>query len=324
MSTLTKVGLRSSRLIDARFAGLELESVRLARGQRRHRVESRYAFVFAKAGRGFLRAGTERYSSTRKLGYIFGPGCAWGAEAASHNEWHYRTIFIDQETLHDLVRRLGVPLDRLDPGAVCSFGAKTSDAAQRLFGQFAGDAPLLHRAAALMDFLAALRGELHRVGKGVARAHVLVSSASYLRAHRTETVRVSDLARVAALSRFHFHRVFRAAVGQPPHRYATALRIDYAERLLRDGHTVAEVAHLVGFCDQSHLHRVFRRCVGMTPGRYRQGYVVRDRPAITAATVFGYRCRNGEALLDLWKRLRAARATALTARSSKTPRTKGA
>jgi AraC-like DNA-binding protein len=318
------VGLRSSRLTDARFAGLELESVRLARGQRRHRVESRYAFVFPKAGRGFLRAGTERYSSTRNVGYVFGPGCAWGAEAASHNEWHYRTIFIDQETLHDLARRRGVPLDRLDPDAVWSFGAKTCDAAQRLFGQFAGDAALLHRAAALMDFLAALRWELHRVGRRVAKAHVLVSSANYMQAHWTETVRVADLARAAALSRFHFHRVFRATVGQPPHGYVTALRIEYAERLLRDGRPVAEAAHLAGFCDQSHLHRVFRRCVGMTPGRYRLGCVVPDRPAITAATVFGYRCRNGEALLDLWRRLRAARATALTARSSKTPRTEGA
>jgi AraC-like DNA-binding protein len=302
--------IRASRLTDARFAGLELESVRLARGERRYRVESRHAFVFPTAGRGCLCAGTDRYSSTRQSGYIFGPGCAWGAEAASYSEWRYCTIFIDQATLHDLAHRLGVSVDRLDPDAVCSFGAKTSEAARHLFGQFAGDAPLLHRAAALMDFLRALPRELRHLRGEIGRAHVLVSSASYMRAHWAETIGVSDLARAAALSRFHFHRVFRAAVGQPPHTYATALRVEHAERLLRDGHPVADAAHLAGFCDQSHLHRVFRRWVGMTPGRYRQACVGLDRPAITAATVFGYRCRNGEALLDLWKRLRADRATA--------------
>jgi len=70
------------------------------------------------------------------------------------------------------------------------------------------------------------------------------------------------------VSREHFHRLFRVAVGMTPTHYARLARIGRAKALLRDGHAAAEVAAQCGFTDQAHFSRWFRRCFGVTPGNY--------------------------------------------------------
>jgi hypothetical protein len=51
--------------------------------------------------------------------------------------------------------------------------------------------------------------------------------------------------------------------------YIRKLRIDKATELLHAGkHSVAEVAYLTGFSDQSYFTRVFKRHTGMTPSQY--------------------------------------------------------
>jgi AraC-like DNA-binding protein len=81
-------------------------------------------------------------------------------------------------------------------------------------------------------------------------------------------VTLAELAEAAATSRHRLARLFRAAYGLPPHRFALALRLRRARSLLERGVAPAEVAQLTGFFDQSHLHRHFTRTLGMTPGGY--------------------------------------------------------
>ena len=52
------------------------------------------------------------------------------------------------------------------------------------------------------------------------------------------------------------------------HGFVTQLRVVEARRLLAEGNPAAEVAHVVGFADQSHLVRHFRAALGVTPGQY--------------------------------------------------------
>ncbi len=70
------------------------------------------------------------------------------------------------------------------------------------------------------------------------------------------------------VSREHFHRLFRIAVGMTPTHYARLARIGRAKALLREGHSQADVAAQCGFTDQAHFSRWFRRCFGVTPGNY--------------------------------------------------------
>ncbi len=78
----------------------------------------------------------------------------------------------------------------------------------------------------------------------------------------------ATLAQRLGVSREHFHRLFRAAVGMTPVHYARLARIARAKVLLREGQAAAEVAVQCGFADQAHFSRWFRRCFGVTPGNY--------------------------------------------------------
>lgn len=84
----------------------------------------------------------------------------------------------------------------------------------------------------------------------------------------TEPLSISDLAVEADVSETQVIRSFTAAVGLAPHAYLVALRIERAKHLIREGHTLAEVADRAGFSDQSHLSRHFKRVTSLTPGQF--------------------------------------------------------
>jgi transcriptional regulator GlxA family with amidase domain len=63
-------------------------------------------------------------------------------------------------------------------------------------------------------------------------------------------------------------RSFRREFGLTPHHYLTLLRLSRARDLMRHGQDCGEVAHAVGFYDQSQMNRHFMKHVGITPGVY--------------------------------------------------------
>lgn len=63
----------------------------------------------------------------------------------------------------------------------------------------------------------------------------------------------------------YLQKLFRKRFGLTPARFQQQLRAEHALELLRLGHSGAEVAHLVGYCDQSHLIRSFRDFHGVSP-----------------------------------------------------------
>lgn len=84
-------------------------------------------------------------------------------------------------------------------------------------------------------------------------------------------ISLTDLSEVACLSRHHFARAFRSAMGVPPHRFISSLRLQRAQELL--AHTeasLAEIAFACRFSSQSTFTRAFRRHAGMSPGEYRR------------------------------------------------------
>ncbi len=92
----------------------------------------------------------------------------------------------------------------------------------------------------------------------------------YVETHLDDRLTLTDLARVACLSPYHFSRSFREAVGVGPHRYVVQRRLERAKTLMRrTNQPLVMIAEQVGFSDQSHLTSVFRRETGVTPGRYR-------------------------------------------------------
>ena len=90
----------------------------------------------------------------------------------------------------------------------------------------------------------------------------------YIESHFAEDISIDDLTQITHLSRFHLIRVFREAVGIPPHAYLRQVRVQRAKSLFFTGKSIAEIAAATGFTDQSHLTRWFKRLWGFTPGQY--------------------------------------------------------
>lgn len=92
----------------------------------------------------------------------------------------------------------------------------------------------------------------------------------YLEEHFDRPSSLDELARLAALSPFHFLRVFRAVTGLTPHQYLLRARLRAAAALLVKTLTpVTEVALAVGFEDLSNFTRSFGAEFRLSPARYR-------------------------------------------------------
>lgn len=79
------------------------------------------------------------------------------------------------------------------------------------------------------------------------------------------------LARGAALSPFHFHRVFRGMVGETPLELHRRLRMERAAfRLLTDESPVTSIAFEAGYDTHEAFTRAFRASYGMSPSAFRR------------------------------------------------------
>jgi AraC family transcriptional regulator len=91
-----------------------------------------------------------------------------------------------------------------------------------------------------------------------------------IEAQADEPLSLSELARVAAMSPYHFLRTFRAVVGMTPHQYILHTRLKRAAvRLRRTSASISAIAFGAGFGDLSTFNRRFARIMGMSPGAYR-------------------------------------------------------
>jgi AraC family transcriptional regulator len=93
----------------------------------------------------------------------------------------------------------------------------------------------------------------------------------YIEANIEGDLSIDRMASIACLSRYHFARAFRLAVGQPPHRYVSARRLERAKALLTRGdRPLVDIALSLGFSGHANFTRAFTQATGHAPGRYRQ------------------------------------------------------
>jgi transcriptional regulator GlxA family with amidase domain len=76
------------------------------------------------------------------------------------------------------------------------------------------------------------------------------------------------LAAVAAVSPRHLTRLFRTEFGTTPGRWVERVRLDRAQQLLLDGHSITAAARLSGLGSDETLRRAFARHLNTTPTEY--------------------------------------------------------
>ncbi|MFD0732421.1 helix-turn-helix domain-containing protein [Planotetraspora mira] len=105
--------------------------------------------------------------------------------------------------------------------------------------------------------------------------------------HYQAPLDLSELARVAGISKFHLVRCFEAAYGETPIRYLTRRRIERAQDLLRSANlTVTEVCMMVGFASLGSFSSRFSQLVGESPTAYRDRWAARGGPHIPGCFLF--------------------------------------
>lgn len=98
----------------------------------------------------------------------------------------------------------------------------------------------------------------------------LEAARGYMLEHLADDIGLSDIARAAHFSAYHFVRAFRRHFGMSPYAYLLRARLLEARRLLRTtDRSVTEIARDVGFLSLSHFITTFRRATGVSPSTYR-------------------------------------------------------
>ncbi|NML31168.1 helix-turn-helix transcriptional regulator [Paraburkholderia antibiotica] len=92
----------------------------------------------------------------------------------------------------------------------------------------------------------------------------------FVEAHISDKIVLEDLSLLIGLDRFRFLKLFKRTVGMTPHAWLLRLRLEKAIALINASRnmSITEVAHAVGFFDQSHFTRTFRQAYGVTPARF--------------------------------------------------------
>ena len=91
-----------------------------------------------------------------------------------------------------------------------------------------------------------------------------------IRANYAGLYGVEELSDRLGVSKSHLVRTFTAAIGVPPGRYLTTVRIEAAQRLLlHREYTLDVVASLCGFSGANYLCRVFKKETGQSPAQWR-------------------------------------------------------
>jgi AraC family transcriptional regulator len=118
-------------------------------------------------------------------------------------------------------------------------------------------------------------GTLSDVSARAARAGLdrrrLTRVLDYIETNLEGDLTLARLASIACLSRFHFSRAFKAAVGRSPHHYVSVKRLELAKQLLGKGdQPLVDIALTLKFSCQANFTRAFREATGQTPAQYRR------------------------------------------------------
>jgi AraC-like DNA-binding protein/DNA gyrase inhibitor GyrI len=94
----------------------------------------------------------------------------------------------------------------------------------------------------------------------------------YIGANLDQPIRLADVARAAAFSEHHFHRIFRAVMDETVGEYVTRQRLQTAALMLayHDDLSITEIGLACGYSSTSNFSKAFSRFFGVSPSEVRK------------------------------------------------------
>lgn len=160
--------------------------------------------------------------------------------------------------------------------------AEAGEALARLLREMFDPAPDACREAAckvrLLDLLLVLLRRFQDAGvlrREIQKRRQLAQRFSRLFEHihrpGANKLSLAEAAKLSAMSTAQFTRSFKQVAGMSYVAYIIQTRLAHGVRLLRGGdHTIAEIASITGFADQSHFDRRFKAAFGITPSQFQK------------------------------------------------------
>jgi AraC family transcriptional regulator len=96
----------------------------------------------------------------------------------------------------------------------------------------------------------------------------------YIHSHSHEDLNLDRLAEVACFSKYHFHRIFKAILGETVNEYVQRIRLEKAlsQLILNKFKSITEIALDCGFSSSQNFARSFKAQYGVTPSHVRAEY----------------------------------------------------
>ncbi len=224
-------------------------------------------------------AQTYRYRGSRCLAAVgciaaINPGEVHTGERATDHGWAYRAFYPSVAWMQQLAsemagRAVGVPwlpdgvIEDAEVSANLALAHRMLEAGS---DTLAAENALIAGFTMLLSRYARNHPVCQTVLPDAARVEMMKARLSE---NLGEALSLSELAQQFGLSPFYAARLFSRTTGMPPHAWRNQLRLNRAQSLLRQNLTVAEIAVMTGFADQSHFNRHFKRAFGIAPGRWR-------------------------------------------------------
>ncbi|OCC24152.1 hypothetical protein MB02_07730 [Croceicoccus estronivorus] len=93
----------------------------------------------------------------------------------------------------------------------------------------------------------------------------------YIESSLAQSPTISELAQACGISPGHLMRCFRQSTGETIHEHVQRTRIGRAQLLLAEkGHSIKEIAHMLGFATASSFSVAFKRSCGQSPSDFRR------------------------------------------------------
>jgi AraC family transcriptional regulator len=105
---------------------------------------------------------------------------------------------------------------------------------------------------------------IHNIGR-------IIAVLAYIESHLEEELSLEEMAKIARISPYHFHRLFHAYMGETLADHVRRLRLQYAaERLQFSDAPITDIALDAGYETCSSFTKVFHQVMGTSPRRYRK------------------------------------------------------
>ncbi len=213
--------------------------------------------------------GTTHYHPAGSL-VLMNPDTVHTGYAVNNNPISYRMLYLD-ETLyrHLLADKAKLPYF----SDVVVYDPVWAKQLIQLHTQLSNTTDALQQETALLETFAALAQQYGKTAlpPNGHEPEAIRKIKAYLHTHYQDNVSIDELAELTHLNRAYMMRSFRKSMGMPPYTYLLQIRIEEAKRQLAAGRSIADVAQMVGFVDQSHFTRRFKTIVGTTPYQFVRG-----------------------------------------------------